>query len=413
MDLIVLSIPIFFLLIGIELFYQFKTKKQLYRLNDMISNINCGIAQQTTNIFSKSLLFISYYWVYHHLRIFTIKETWYSLIFLLLAIDFLYYFFHRYAHEIAVFWGSHAVHHQSEDYNFSVALRQSSLQTFVSAWFYLPLAFLGFSFSSFITVAAIQTLYQFWIHTEMIYKLPTFFEFIFNTPSHHRVHHSSDPKYIDKNHGGTFIIWDRLFGTFKEEEDPIHYGVTKPVNSWNVLWINFEYYKWLGALVLQARGWDKLRVLYKKTGWRPEYLGGPLLPEERLPEYQKYDVQALGWMKIYTTILFVLMLGAVAGFLSISPQLSALHNLVYILLILWIILNIGALVESKPWANWSELLRISISYACLMLLFSQSELWIKISISIISIIFFMIYLTFYYINQRYKSSILARQNSRN
>ncbi|MCO5230739.1 MAG: sterol desaturase family protein [Chitinophagales bacterium] len=413
MDLIVLSIPIFFLLIGIELLYQVIKKKKIYRLNDMISNINCGIAQQITNIFSKSLLLVTYYWVYENLRVFTIKDTWVSLVILLLAIDFLYYFFHRYAHEIALFWGSHAVHHQSEDYNFSVALRQSSLQTFVSAWFYLPLAFLGFSFKSFLTVATIQTLYQFWIHTEMIHKLPKFIEFIFNTPSHHRVHHSSNPKYIDKNHGGTFIIWDRIFGTFKEEEDAIDYGVTKPVNSWNILWVNFEYYKWLGALFFQAKGWDKLRVLYKKTGWRPEYLGGPLLPENRQIGYQKYDIQVDGKMKIYSTILFVLTLLSVGGFLFISPQLKIFHNLIYVILILWTILNIGAIIESKTWSGWSELIRVSISCIILIYLFFDYELWIKILISILSFANFMIYLTFYYANQRSKSSILAKINSGN
>lgn len=264
MNLIILSIPIFFLLIGLELLYQFIKKEQLYRLNDAVTNINCGTVQQITGIFTKALLVVTYLWVYNNFRIWTIKDTWFSYVILLLLVDFCYYFFHRYSHEIALLWGSHAVHHQSEEYNFSVALRQSTLQTFASAWFYLPIALIGFSFESFIMIAAIQTLYQFWIHTQIIKKLPAWFEYIFNTPSHHRVHHSSDPKYIDKNHGGTLIIWDRIFGTFIEEADPINYGVTKPVQSWNTLWVNFEYYQWLGKVFWDAKGMDKFKVLLRR-----------------------------------------------------------------------------------------------------------------------------------------------------
>ena len=128
--------------------------------------------------------------------------------------------FHRYSHEINAFWGTHVVHHQSEDYNLSVALRQSAFQGVISGMFYLPLAVFGFDPIPFLLINTLQTLYQFWIHTETIHKLPRWFEYIFNTPSHHRVHHGRNPEYIDKNHGGTLIIFDRLFGTFQDEEAP-------------------------------------------------------------------------------------------------------------------------------------------------------------------------------------------------
>lgn len=407
MGLIILSIPIFFILIGLELLYQWITQKQLYRLNDAISNINCGITQQITNIFSKSLLLVTYLWVYDHWKIFTIQETWYTYIILLIAVDFFYYLYHRYSHEIALFWGSHVVHHQSEDYNLSVALRQSTLQTFISSWFYLPLAFIGFSFKSFIIIASIQTLYQFWIHTEVIRKMPKWFEFIFNTPSHHRVHHSSDPKYIDKNHAGTFIIWDRMFGTFVEEEDPINYGVTKPVQSWNILWVNVEYYQWLWSVFKEARGWDKVKVLFNKTGWRPDYLGGMLVPEKRPVNYQKYDQLSSYWNNIYSLILFVFLLSSTSLFLFNAEQLDLLTNVIYTILLLWMILNTGAIFENKPWVRWSEISRIAVTGVTFIAINTSSEMWIKISATFVSIAFFMIYLTLTRLDQSHKNANLA------
>lgn len=408
MGLIILSIPAFFILIGLELAFQFVQKRKLYRFNDAITNINCGITQQLTGIFTKSLLAFTYYWVYENARIWTIKDTWYSYVILLLAVDLCYYFFHRYSHEIALFWGSHAVHHQSEDYNFSVALRQSTLQTFVSSWFYLPLALIGFSFTSFITIAAIQTLYQFWIHTEVIQKLPAWFEYIFNTPSHHRVHHASDPKYIDKNHGGTFIIWDRIFGTFAEEKDTINYGVTKPVKSWNTLWVNLEYYKWLWEVFSQSKGRDKWRVLFNKTGWRPDYLGGAIPPSERPEGYQKYDISGSKWMNYYILILFLGLLGAVSYFLFNSVSMSGIELGIYTILLLWIVLNIGALLESRSWSRWSEAVRIMVSFIMFLVLNIEAELWIKILGFVTTVVFFMIYLTFVYVDVRYKTPTLAK-----
>lgn len=407
MNLIILSIPIFFLLIGIELLYQFVKKEQLYRLNDAVTNINCGTAQQITGVFTKSLLLVAYFGVYENFRIWTIQDSWYSYVILLLLVDLCYYFFHRYSHEIALLWGSHAVHHQSEEYNFSVALRQSSLQTFASAWFYLPLALIGFSFKAFIMVAAIQTLYQFWIHTQIIKKLPRWFEFVFNTPSHHRVHHSSDPKYIDKNHGGTFIIWDRIFGTFIEEADPINFGVTKPVQSWNTIWVNFEYYQWLGNVFWNAKGMDKFRVLFNKTGWRPDYLGGPLTPQERPQEYQKYDISAGKLINIYVVILFAVLLGSVSLFLFKTSQMNSVELVVNVLLILWAILNIGHLLESKSYIIWMEPLRIITTFTVFLIFHIDSKLWIKSLALFVSIALFMIYLTFYYINSKNKRPILA------
>ena len=222
MSLIVYSIPIFFLLIGVELLITRVRGLSYYRFNDAITNLSCGIGSQVTGIFMKFLTFGVYVIIYEHSPLTgKIPYNYLTIILLFLGVDFFYYWFHRLAHEISFLWGSHVVHHQSEEYNLSVALRQAWVQGAFSWIFYLPLAFIGFNPYMFATIASLQTLYQFWIHTKVIGRMPAWFEFIFATPSHHRVHHGVNPKYIDKNHAGTLIIWDRIFGTFQQEEEEV------------------------------------------------------------------------------------------------------------------------------------------------------------------------------------------------
>ena len=210
---VVLSIPIYFILIVLEWSVDLYKDKKRYNFRDALGNIGCGITQQLIGLFSKVGVIALYTFIYSNYRLFEIEHTWYWGVVLLLLIDFFYYWAHRMTHEINLFWVGHVVHHQSEAYNFSVALRQGTLQTFFTSSFFWPIAFLGFDPYWFLYLSAFNLLYQFWIHTEYIGKLG-WFEYVFNTPSHHRVHHATDSKYIDKNHGGSLIIWDRMFGTF-------------------------------------------------------------------------------------------------------------------------------------------------------------------------------------------------------
>ncbi|MDQ2658099.1 MAG: sterol desaturase family protein, partial [Bacteroidota bacterium] len=239
---IVLSIPVFFILIGVELLVERFTHQKLYRLPDAISNISCGITSQLSGLFLKVLGVGVYQLLAERFAMFSLDNTtWWYWVSLVLLVDFAYYWAHRMSHEVNLFWGGHVVHHQSEEYNLSVALRQSSLQVVWTFAFNLPIAFLGFHTLDFVYIAALNTLYQFWIHTETINRLPRWIEFVFNTPSHHRVHHGRNPKYIDRNHAGSLIIWDRMFGTFQAEEEKPTYGITKPLNSWNAVWANMSH----------------------------------------------------------------------------------------------------------------------------------------------------------------------------
>ena len=215
--------------------------RKLYRLPDAIANLSCGITSQLSGLFMRVFAIGVYEVLYANFALFQLERNWIYWLTLFLLVDLAYYWAHRMSHEINLFWGGHVVHHQSEDYNLSVALRQSSFQVVWTFAFSLPLAFIGYNTLDFALIAALNTLYQFWIHTETINKMG-WLEYVFNTPSHHRVHHGRNPKYIDKNHAGTLIIWDRLFGTFQQEEERPTYGIIKPIQSWNPVWANISHY---------------------------------------------------------------------------------------------------------------------------------------------------------------------------
>jgi len=354
---IALSIPIFFLLIGIELLVGYLKKEKLYRFNDALTNINLGTGQQIVGVMVKGFFFLGYIFLYEH-RFFTFENVWWVWLLLFLGVDFFYYWFHRMSHEINALWAAHIVHHQSEDYNLSVALRQSWFQGWFSWAFYLPLALVGFDPIMFAAVNSFNTLYQFWIHTTTIRSLGPL-EWIINTPSHHRVHHGSNPKYIDKNHAGSLIIWDRLFGTFQQEEEEVIFGITKPLNSWNPVWANFHYWKELWLLSKQCTGFDKVMVFLKPPGWQPDYLGGFQAPEEiDLNTYKKYDFDGLRHDHVYVFFVFLFALGLATAMLFLKSSIAPLPlytTMFYLLVTLGIT---GGLMENRSWLIPAEYGRI-------------------------------------------------------
>jgi sterol desaturase/sphingolipid hydroxylase (fatty acid hydroxylase superfamily) len=357
---VVLAIPIYFLLIGVELIIQRIKRAKMYRLHDAFTNISCGMTQQLTGLFFKIATLGLYQFVYEYFCLFTITPTWYTLLLLFVAADFLYYWAHRFSHEINLFWGGHVVHHQSEDYNLSVALRQGSFQVIWTFGFYLPLAFAGFDTLSFAAMSGLVTVYQFWIHTEAIGKMG-WFEWIFNTPSHHRVHHGRDPKYIDKNHAGVFIFWDRMFGTFQVEEEKPTYGITTPFNSWNPFWANIHHYRNLANDFIKVRGVkNKLGVLFNKPGWLPEEMGGYRAPQDVPDDYRKFDSQELKGSAVYAIAQYIFALGSGAAFLFNTASFNLPQQ---IFIAGWLILTItiiGAFFEGRSWALGLESIRLML-----------------------------------------------------
>ncbi|EJF52935.1 sterol desaturase [Saprospira grandis DSM 2844] len=388
MDIMIYAIPVFFLLIGIELLIGYFSQQQLYRLGDTVANISCGVGQQVTGVFIKIIGLGSYVYIYEHWRLLSVPNHWASYILLFILIDFFYYWFHRYSHEINSFWGAHVVHHQSEDYNLSVALRQSAFQGVFSTVFYWPLAFLGFDPVPFFIIGTFQTLYQFWIHTEAIRKMPAWFEYVFNTPSHHRAHHGRNPEYIDKNHGGTLILFDRWFGTFEPEKAEVVYGVTKPLATYNPIWANFDYYADLWAAAGQMPRWkDRLRLWVERPGWLPEDMGGQQkVPAVDRQKTEKYNPPLPPFLPIYVLIQYVIILLGATVFLMVESQLDWPKLLALNVVILWALGNLGGLLDLKKWGLPSEYLRLLATPLALYFLFPLgSYIWGLAAWAIISL----------------------------
>ena len=361
MEYIALSIPLFFLLIGIELAWSVWSGRKVYRFNDFVANLGCGIGSQVVGAFTKTMVFAVYLWVYDHGRLFTLENSALTWIATFLLIDLLYYWFHRLSHEINFLWAAHIVHHQSEEYNLSVALRQSWWQGLFSFWFYIPVAVLGVHPLTILTVGAFVTLYQFWIHTKALNKLGPL-EWLFNTPSHHRVHHGSDPKYIDRNHAGTLIIWDKLFGTYQVEEEEPLYGITTALGTWDPVKANFQYWGQLIGLANRCTNWqDKVLVFLKPPGWKPQELGGPEGPTAKdRNAYLKFDTQVSGAYTAYVVAQFILLLAVVTFFLFRQNDLGTIRMWSTAGLIVVWVMTMGLLLEGRRWALGVEVLRVSL-----------------------------------------------------
>ncbi len=364
-DYIALSIPVFFLLIGVELLYARWRREDLYRLNDSVNDISTGILDQVLGVFTKAITVGAYAVVWERLRVSewnaSSAGTW---VVCFLGVDFFYYWFHRVSHESNLPWGAHIVHHSSEEFNLSVALRQGALQPLFSFPFYLPLAWLGFPPLVFLACSSFDTLYQFWIHTRAIKKLGPL-EWIFNTPSHHRVHHGCDAKYIDKNYAGTLIVWDRLFGSFQAEEEEPAYGITRPLASWNPLWANLHHYADLLRASRQAPSLgEAVKLWWKGPGWQPAWVkqalyGEPLVSPLTHGPAGKYDARPPGGLVFYLLLQFFVTLLAAVFLLHRAEQMAPWERGALALGIVWSVVAVGALFDRRRWAVDCELLRLA------------------------------------------------------
>ncbi|MFC5408800.1 sterol desaturase family protein [Larkinella bovis] len=268
-NLIHYAIPAFVILLLAEVIINAIHQHDYYETKDTISSLSMGIGNVIIGLVGKLVVFGAYSLGYEY-RFFTVDLTngWAWLL-LFLADDFSYYWFHRISHSSRYFWASHVVHHSSQKYNLSTALRQTWTGNLSGAfifWIWMPL--FGFHPVAIMTMQAISLLYQFWIHTEYIHRFPAGIEAVFNTPSHHRVHHGSDLKYLDKNHGGILIIWDRLFGTFQVEEERPTYGLTKNIDTHNPIRIAFHEWVDIGRDVIRAGSVrNAVHYLFGPPGW--------------------------------------------------------------------------------------------------------------------------------------------------
>jgi alkylglycerol monooxygenase len=351
-SLIVVAIPIFFASIGVEMWVAHRTKQRVYRFQDSINSLSCGVSEQVVDLGMKVLTFGSYVLLYENVRLFDLDASavWVWILGAIL-VDLAYYFWHRASHRVGFLWAAHVVHHQSEEYNLSTALRQSITTSTTGAPFYWPLAILGFPPAMFITLSTLNTLYQFWIHTRLVKRLGPL-EVVLNTPSHHRVHHGIDPKYIDKNYAGIFIVWDRVFGTFAREEEEPAYGTVKPLHSWSPLWANAEGWWRMVALARECTRWrDKLYAFIAPPEWRPDELGGDVtIPEVDHESRVKYAQPTRPGLDVYVAVQFALVALAILQLLTTYetapwPPTFVVGAWVMASLVSW-----GGLFEHKRWA---------------------------------------------------------------
>jgi len=353
--------PVFFLLIGIELVVAKLRGRDAYAGNDAINSIGLGAISQLVAVFSKLLTIGIYAWCVEHLALFALPAdsvlVWVGA---LLGYDFCYYWLHRMGHETNILWAAHVVHHQSERYNLSTALRQTGSGALLGWIFYLPLAILGVPVEVFVVVALIDLLYQFWVHTEQIGRLG-WFDRVFCSPSNHRAHHAVNDRYLDRNYGGILIVWDRLFGSFVEEDDtdPPVYGTRSPLRSWNPLWANVEVYWRTAQDAWHARRWrDKLLVWIKPPGWRPADVAARFpKPAFAMPD-TRYDPPLAAPLKLYVLVQFALLLGMVTQFLGLAGHAGLPELLLYAAWQVFGLCVLGALMEGRRWAWWAEALRV-------------------------------------------------------
>ena len=318
-QIIILATPVFFALIALEFVVGWRRGRNTYRLADALNSIGLGVMSQVTGVIGRTLRIGIYAAVFHAVAVWQLptNELWVWALALLMY-DFCYYWQHRFGHTCALFWAAHVVHHQSEDYNLSTALRQTSSSVLTTWIFYLPMALIGVPPLVFAVVALIDLLYQYWVHTQQIGRLG-WFDRWFCSPSNHRVHHAVNDRYLDRNFGGILIVWDRLFGTFAEEDDaePCVYGTRKPLRSWNPLWANLEVYADLARDSWRARNWgDKLRVWFMHPGWRPTDVAArwPRAPFE-LAAVRRFDPPASRSAQALAVTLFVALLAVTTAFL--------------------------------------------------------------------------------------------------
>ena len=340
-------VPAFLIFLGIEFYVARKKKRpELFNYESSVSNISVGIAERMLNLLITGSFYTLYYFVFEHYALFSISNAWWVWVLLLFVTDFVWYWYHRLGHEVNFFWGAHIVHHQSEEFNFTVSARITTWQAVLRNLFWIILPFIGFHPAMVLTILLLHGGYPFFVHTQLIGKLG-WLEFILVTPSHHGVHHASNEKYLDKNYGNIFIIWDMLFGTFQVEEEKPVYGLTHPLKSKSFLWQHFHFYAELIEACRRTSGLKNwLRIIFG----RPDKMDAsvrPYLEDRLLAERISFDTTFR--FKAYLNIQLVICFFLVFGFTFFYNLLDGADKLFVVAFTLVTLINCGALLEQRKW----------------------------------------------------------------
>ncbi len=368
LNFLALAVPFFCIFILLEYWVSRRQGKQYFHFDRVISNLNVGIAERTLDVFVAVSFYYFYDYLHSHFAIFNIPNTFFWWVVLLLCTDLVFYWYHRFGHEVNLFWSLHIVHHQSEDYNFTTGTRVTIFQAAVRTCFWAILPIIGFSAPMISIILIIHGVYPFFTHTRTINRLG-WLEYIFVTPSHHRVHHATNEQYLDKNYGNVFIFWDKIFGTYQEEKEEPVYGLTKQLESHSFLWQHFHYVFELAYAIKRANGLrEKMRILFG----RPEIVD----PQIRAILERKFRVsndkktkpstnefnQYVLWQLVFIMVFLFL-------FILFKRQLSSMHLVLSAFFIIITLINCGAIMDRRRWVFHLEYLRLFVAWLILLSIF--------------------------------------------
>jgi sterol desaturase/sphingolipid hydroxylase (fatty acid hydroxylase superfamily) len=350
-------------LVILELIYCWLARKDHFTFQESIANFCTAMGNQSTNVLVAVAVYFTYGYLwdnFHWLTITMDSAHWYNWFILLLAIDFIFYWVHRWGHEVNILWAAHSPHHSAEEMNLMVGLRASITQRLMSFLFFWPLTIIGFEPFDIYMMTGVHLFIGYWHHTEVIPKFWRWIEYVFNTPSHHRVHHGVNLKYLDKNYAEFLIIWDRIFGTFEEETDKVVYGMYNGPKSWNPIKINFHYYITLWETAVAAPyWWDKIRIWFMPLTWQPrglpEYVPNEEITLENQVRYQSVMFKnSKGYLIIHLLICLVMMLFIING----DSSWTTFERWIGAAFLWHTIVNLSGILESQAWLFVSEITRL-------------------------------------------------------
>lgn len=358
LNYLALAVPFFCSLMLLEYYLSVKKeKRENFHFHEVIANLNVGIAERLSDLFTTGLFYFFFAWLYREFAVFDIKPTAVTWIALFLFTDLLWYWYHRFGHEVNIFWGVHVVHHQSDDFNFTVAARITVFQAAARSLFWAFLPILGFPPEMITLLLMIHGTYPFFTHTQLVGKLG-FLEYFLVTPSHHRVHHSSNPEYLDKNYGDVLIIWDKMFGTFKKEETKAVYGLTSPLKSSSFLWQHFHFLMEMAVAFKRAGTLkEKWRVIFGK----PDDIDPRIRPmlERKLSKQKPPSANSPG-LQNYIVIQTILSLVLLFFAILLEHYLTTMQLTCIGLFIILSLITTGAMLEQKRWIFLLEIGRLSM-----------------------------------------------------
>jgi len=368
------AMPAFFIFVWLEFkVAQQKKRPEIFNYESSVSNISIGIAERLINLFIAGSFYQLYFYIYENYRLFAIPSNFLIWIALILATDFVWYWYHRLGHEVNFFWAAHIVHHHSEEFNYTAAARITTFQAIIRTGFWCILPYIGFHPNMIITMLIVHGAYSFFTHTQVVGRIK-WLEYVFVTPSVHGVHHASDEKYLDKNYGDMFTFWDRLFGTFQEEEEKPKYGLTHPLKSYSFLWQHFHYYFEIQELWKRSKGF--------KSRWNAIFGSPATMDQDIRPMLEKRFLQdktdrshRLKFKK-YLYIQLAVSTLILTGFTYYFEDLNFYDKLFALSFIMITLINCGALLEQRNWIFYLEYLRLSILFTYFLYIENLTEYFI-------------------------------------